>query len=145
LGHDNRQAGRLPGLDAAADVGRVLVAEITEQVGRARRAAPGGAVEDHPLGTVGDELLDSLSDLDRAAEPAPVAVGLLVLVVLAGVEQGDVARCDLLLSLGRIDLLDPRLDFLYRFSLGRHQVVSPSMPSPSSASSAPTTMSPSTG
>src|SRR5205085_8824067 len=71
--------------------------------------------------------------------------GVLAVDGVAGVDQDGVSRLQLLLDLVGRDLLDPRLDLVDR--LGCHQVVSPSRssPTPSSASSVPTAISPSTG
>ena len=143
-GHDHREALGLPGLDPAADGGGVLVAELAQLIGGARRAVAGGAVEDHPLGVVGDDLLDPVGDVDRAHQLGAVDVRLVVLVVLAGVDQGDAALLELLLGLGGIELLDPLLDLLDRLGAG-HQVVSSSPSKCVSASSSPIAISPSIG
>ena len=144
LRHHDRKALGLPGLDPAANGRGVLVAELAELVGGARGAVAGGAVEEHPLGVVGDDLLDAIGDVGGPNQLGAVDVGLEVLVGLAGVDQGDVAALELLLGLGGIDLLDPLLDLLDRLGAG-HQVVSSSPSKCVSASSSPIAISPSTG
>src|SRR4029453_5471666 len=144
IGHDDRTPLGLPGLDAAANRGGVLVAELAKLVRRPRGAITGGAVEDHALRVVGDDLLDSIDYVDRTDQLGAVDMRLEVLVRLARVDQRDAPPLKLTLGLGGLDLFDPLLDLLDRLGAG-HQVVSSSPSKCVSASSSPTVISPSIG
>ena len=105
-GGDDRQSLLLPGDDAAAHRGDVVVAERFQLRGGDRRAVAGAAVEDRAGRLVGRGLADLVAEQPRRHQLAVLQVGLLVLVRLAGVDQDDVAALDLLGSLERLDLLD---------------------------------------
>ncbi len=105
-GGDDRQPLLLPGEDAAAHRGDVVVAERLQLRGGDRRAVAGAAVEDRAGGLVGSGLGDLVAEQARRHQLAVLQMGLLVLVRLAGIDQDDVAALDLLGGLERFDLLD---------------------------------------
>jgi hypothetical protein len=80
-GFRDREAGGLPGLDPAIEMGNAAVPELTEGVGAESRAAPRGAVEDDPAiglelgamvrgGGIGVELEHAAWSVDRAGDGA---------------------------------------------------------------------------
>ena len=73
------------------------------------RAVAGAAVEQHPLGPVGNHGADLVAQQPGRHETAALDVGFLVLVRLAGVDENYPAGVDLLRRLGRCDLRDLRL------------------------------------
>ncbi len=105
-GGDHRQPLLLPGEDAAAHRGDVVVAQRLHLRGGDRRAVAGAAVEDRARRLVRRGLGDLVAEQARRHQPAAVEVGLLVLVRLAGIDQDDVAALDLRGCLERFDLLD---------------------------------------
>ena len=104
---DDGQAAVAPERDPAGHRGDVRVAElIGKGLRRQRRAIARGAVEDDPLGTIGHELLDSRLEVSTGHVNGAFDVTLLELVLLAYVDQGDVAGLDLLGSLAGLNLVD---------------------------------------
>ena len=95
-GGDDRQPLLLPGEDAAAHRGDVVVAQRLQLRGGDAGAVAGAAVEDRAGGLVGRGLGDLVGEQPRRHQLAVLEVGLLVLVRLAGVDQDDVAALDLL-------------------------------------------------
>ena len=145
LGLVNREAGLLPGEDAAFDVGNVVIAELLlEEMGGPGGASAGAAVEDQPPGGVRCALVGGqLGDLDRRHQDVALEMGFGVLVGLADVEQDDVAVgvLDLLEGLLGRELLDLLLDLLEAQGSGLHQSSSSSSVS-SSTSTVPSKGSP---